>query len=134
MIKTFAISMFWLNFHQIAYIEKLLVFPSLYRLLFPVALEQNLTVSQESLLIFYIPNESISELKAEDQIVQGIVLATRTCQTLLLGLESTLLLGLPVIWKYIFQVRVMFLWARHKSPYIHINMIYVNKNEIFKIC
>ena len=29
----------------------------------PVALEQNLTVSQESLLIFYIPNESISELK-----------------------------------------------------------------------
>ena len=89
--------MFWLNFHQIAYIEKLLVFPSLYRLLFPVALEQNLTVSQEPLLIFYIPNESISELKAEDQIVQGIVLATRTCQTLLLGLESTLLLGLLVI-------------------------------------
>ena len=29
---------------------------------------------------------------AEDQIVQGIVLATRTCHTLLLGLESTLLL------------------------------------------
>ena len=55
--------MFWLNFYQIAYIDKLIVFPSLYRLLFPVALEQNLTVSQESLLIFYIPNESISELK-----------------------------------------------------------------------
>ena len=52
MIKTFAISMFWLNFYQIAYIDKLIVFPSLYRLLFPVALEQNLTVSQESLLIF----------------------------------------------------------------------------------
>ena len=33
---------------------------------------------------------------AEDQIVQGIVLATRTCHTLLLGLESTLLLGLVV--------------------------------------
>ena len=33
---------------------------------------------------------------AEDQIVQGIVLATRTCHTLLLGLESTLLLGLLV--------------------------------------
>ena len=33
---------------------------------------------------------------AEDQIVQGIVLATRTCLTLLLGLESTLLLGLVV--------------------------------------
>ena len=33
---------------------------------------------------------------AEDQIVQGIALATRTCHTLLLGLESTLLLGLVV--------------------------------------
>ena len=33
---------------------------------------------------------------AEDQIVQGIVLAARTCHTLLLGLESTLLLGLVV--------------------------------------
>ena len=31
---------------------------------------------------------------AEDQIVQGIVLATRSCYALLLGLESTLLLGL----------------------------------------
>ena len=30
----------------------------------------------------------------EDQIVQGTVLATTTCHTLLLGLESTLLLGL----------------------------------------
>ena len=38
-----------------------------------------------------------SNLKiAEDEIVQGIVLATRTCHTLLLGLESTLLLGLVV--------------------------------------
>ena len=33
---------------------------------------------------------------AEDQIVQGIVLATTTCHTLLLGLYSTLLLGLVV--------------------------------------
>ena len=31
---------------------------------------------------------------AEHQIVQGIVLATLTCHTLLLGLESTLLLAL----------------------------------------
>ena len=31
---------------------------------------------------------------AEDQIVQGIVLATTTCHTLLLGLQSTSLLGL----------------------------------------
>ena len=38
-----------------------------------------------------------SNLKiAEDQIVQGIVLATRTYHTLLPGLESTLLLGLDV--------------------------------------
>ena len=59
----FAVSMFWLNFFQIAYIAKLIVFLSLYRLLVPVALEQNLTLSQESLLIFYIPNESMSELK-----------------------------------------------------------------------
>ena len=54
--------MFGLNFYQIAYIDKLIVFLSIYRLLFLVALEQNLTVSLESLLIFYIPNESISEL------------------------------------------------------------------------
>ena len=54
--------MFWLNFYQIAYIAKLIVFLSLYALLFPVALEQNLILSQESLLIFYIPNESLSEL------------------------------------------------------------------------
>ena len=33
---------------------------------------------------------------AEDEIVQGIVLATRACHTLLLGRESTLLLGLVV--------------------------------------
>ena len=26
-IKTFAINMFWLNFYQIAYIDKLIVFP-----------------------------------------------------------------------------------------------------------
>ena len=59
----FAISMFWFNFYQIAYIAKLTVFLSLYPLLIPVALEQNLILSQESLLISYIPNESISELK-----------------------------------------------------------------------
>ena len=33
---------------------------------------------------------------AEDQTVQSILLATTTCHTLLLGLESTLLLGLVV--------------------------------------
>ena len=33
---------------------------------------------------------------AKEQIVQGIVLATTTCHTLLLGLESTLLPGLVV--------------------------------------
>ena len=33
---------------------------------------------------------------AEDQIVQDIVLATTTCHTLLIGLESTLLLRLVV--------------------------------------
>ena len=33
---------------------------------------------------------------AEEQIVQGIVLATTACHILLLGLESTLLLGLAV--------------------------------------
>ena len=66
---------------------------------------------------------------AEDQIVQGIVLATTTCHTLLLRLESTLLLGLVVSWKYIFQVQVMLVWARHKALYIHINTIYVNKNQ-----
>ena len=33
---------------------------------------------------------------AEEQIVQDIVLAATTCHSLLLGLESTLLLGLVV--------------------------------------
>ena len=33
---------------------------------------------------------------AEEQIVEGIVLATTACHTLLLGLERTLLLGLVV--------------------------------------
>ena len=46
---------------------------------------------------------------AEDQIVQGIVLATRTRHALLLGLESTSPLELAVTSKYIFQVQVMFL-------------------------
>ena len=40
---------------------------------------------------------STKQLKvAEDQIVQGIVLAMTTCHTLLLRLESSLLLGLNV--------------------------------------
>ena len=40
---------------------------------------------------------SIKKTKiAEDQIVRGFVLATITCHTLLLGLESTLLLRLSV--------------------------------------
>ena len=55
--------MVWLNFYQIPYFDKLTVFPSLYPLLFLVALEKNLTLSQESLQIFYIPNENKSELK-----------------------------------------------------------------------
>ena len=46
---------------------------------------------------------------ADEQMVQGIVLATTTRHTLLLGLESALLPGLVVAWKYIFQVQVMFL-------------------------
>ena len=33
---------------------------------------------------------------AEEQIIHGIVLAATTCHTLLLGLESTLLLGIVV--------------------------------------
>ena len=33
---------------------------------------------------------------AQDQIVQGIILATTACHTLLLGLAGTLLLGLAV--------------------------------------
>ena len=44
--------MFLLNSYQIACIAKLIVFLSLYRFLFPVALEQNLTLSQEPVLIF----------------------------------------------------------------------------------
>ena len=66
---------------------------------------------------------------AEDQIVQGLVLAMTTCHIFLLGLESTLLLGLVVTWKYIFQVQAMLVWAMFKFFYIHINTIYVSKNQ-----
>ena len=46
---------------------------------------------------FKLKTSKTNNLKiAEEQIVQGIVLATRTCHTLLLGLESTLLLELVV--------------------------------------
>ena len=65
---------------------------------------------------------------ADKQIVQGIALATTTCHTLFLGLQSTLLLRV-VAWEYIFQVQVMFVWARYKSLYIYINTIYANKNQ-----
>ena len=54
---------------------------------------------------FQIISSTKNYLKlAEEQIV----LATTTCYTLLLGLENTLLLGLVVTSKYIFQVQVMF--------------------------
>ena len=47
--------------------------------------------------IFQLIASTKNNLKiAEYQIVQGIVLATTTCDTLLLGFESTLLLGLVV--------------------------------------
>ena len=59
---------------------------------------------------------------ADKQIVQGISLATATCHTLLLGVV--------VAWEYIFQVQVMFFWARYKSLYIYINTIYANKTNI----
>ena len=65
---------------------------------------------------------------SEDQIAQDILLATTTCHTLLLGLESTLLLGLVVTSKYIFQVQVVFVRARDKLFYIHINVVHMNKN------
>ena len=54
---------------------------------------------------------------AEEQIVKDIVLATITCHTLLLGLV--------VAWKYIFQVQVMFAWARYKSLSIYISIEYM---------
>ena len=49
----------------------------------------------------YINFQLIASIKnnlkiVEDQIVQGIILATTTFHTLLLGLERTLLLGLIV--------------------------------------
>ena len=46
---------------------------------------------------FQLISSTKKQLKvAEDQIVLGIVLATTTCDTLLLRLGSTLLLGLVV--------------------------------------
>ena len=39
---------------------------------------------------------------ADKQIVQGVVLATTTCHTLLLGLQSTWLLGLVVLLESMF--------------------------------
>ena len=46
---------------------------------------------------FQLKASTQSNLKiAEEQIVQGIVIATTTCHTLILDIESTLLLGLVV--------------------------------------
>ena len=48
--------------------------------------------------IFQLIASTKNNLKiAEEQILQGIILATRTCHALLLGLESTLLLGLVAV-------------------------------------
>ena len=43
---------------------------------------------------------------AEDQIAQGIVLATTTCHNLLLGLESTLLLYLLSLESIFFKCKL----------------------------
>ena len=46
---------------------------------------------------FQLKASTQSNLKiAEEQIVQGIVIATTTCHTLIIDIESTLLLGLVV--------------------------------------
>ena len=48
--------------------------------------------------IFQLIASTKSNLKiAEEQIVQGIILATTTCHTLLLELQSTLVLGLGLV-------------------------------------
>ena len=54
--------MFWLNFYQIVYIDKLIVFPLNISPSFPRSAREE-SKSEESLQIFYLPNESISELK-----------------------------------------------------------------------
>ena len=51
------------------------------------------------------------------------MLATTTFHTLLLGLKIT------KSAKYIFQVQVMFVWARYKSYNIYINTIYIIKTS-----
>ena len=61
---------------------------------------------------------------AEDQIVQGIVLGTRNCHILLLGLESNLLLGLVVLESIFFKCKLCFF----EHGISRINTIYVNKN------
>ena len=53
----------------------------------------------------------------------GHLLAKTTCHTLLLGLKIT------KSAKYIFQVQVIFVWARYKSRYIYINTIYIIKTS-----
>ena len=70
---------------------------------------------------------------AGNQIVQGIVRATTTCHTLLLWLESTLLLGLVVTWKYIFQVQVMLVWGEQgisHSIFTSIRYTYIKTNKV----
>ena len=45
---------------------------------------------------------------AEDQIVQGIVLATRTCHTLLLGFESNFCLDFLLLESIFFKCKLCF--------------------------
>ena len=65
----------------------------------------------------------------QQEIEQGVLLAATTCLMLLFGLQRTLLLGLGIAWKYVFQVQGVLVWARYKSLYIYINPIYVHKNQ-----
>ena len=60
---------------------------------------------------------------AEDQIVQGIVLGTRNCHILLLGLESNLLLGLVVLESIFFKCKLC-LFEQGISRFVFISIQY----------
>ena len=55
---------------------------------------------------------------AEEQIVQGITLATTTCYTFLLGIQISVLLGLVVAWKYVLSASCLFEPDKSRSIFI----------------
>ena len=68
----------------------------------------------------------------QQEIEQGVLLAATTCLMLLFGLQRTLLLGLGIAWKYVFQVQGVLLFEQDisRSTFISIQYMYIKTNTL----